>query len=119
MEFTQRVNGEGDARINFVHKPGGSSLPDHESQGALHVQDVVRDAVCCKFISTKTKRPFKAYLVVERKKDEVKVGFDFPPREPKRGKEAAETKEAPAAKVTKTAVATKSVKAIKAPARKK
>ncbi len=36
-----------------------------------------------KFISTKTKRPFQAFLVVERKKDEVKVGFEFPPREPK------------------------------------
>ena len=86
-----------------------------------------------KFISTKTKRPFKAYLVVERKKDEVKVGFDFPPREPKPGKEAAEGKDAPAAKVTKTsaaaiattttaapaAAAKKTVKAAKAPAKKK
>ena len=75
-----------------------------------------------KFISTKTKRPFKAYLVVERKKDEVKVAFDFPPREPKAGKagkEVVETPAAPAAKVTKTAVATKSVKATKAPAKKK
>ncbi len=35
------------------------------------------------FISTRTKRPFKAFLVIERKKDEVKVGFEFPPREPK------------------------------------
>ena len=40
-----------------------------------------------KFISTKTKRPFQAFLVVERKKDEVKVGFEFPPREPKAPKE--------------------------------
>ena len=40
-----------------------------------------------KFISTKTKRPFQAYLVVERKKDEVKVGFEFPPREPKAPKD--------------------------------
>jgi DNA topoisomerase III len=35
------------------------------------------------FVSTRTKRPFKAFLVLERKKDEVKVGFEFPPREPK------------------------------------
>ena len=40
-----------------------------------------------KFISTKTKRPFQAFLVVERKKDEVKVGFEFPPREPKAPKD--------------------------------
>ncbi len=72
-----------------------------------------------KFISTKTKRPFKAYLVVERKKDEVKVGFEFPPREPKPGKEAVETKEAPAAKVTKVAAVAKTTKATKAPAKKK
>jgi DNA topoisomerase III len=35
------------------------------------------------FVSTRTKRPFKAFLVLERKKDDVKVGFEFPPREPK------------------------------------
>ena len=64
-----------------------------------------------KFISTKTRRPFKAYLVVERKKDEVKVGFDFPPREPKPGKEVLETKAAPAARATKTAAANKATKA--------
>ena len=40
-----------------------------------------------KFISTKTKRAFQAFLVVERKKDEVKVGFEFPPREPKAPKD--------------------------------
>jgi hypothetical protein len=34
-------------------------------------------------VSTRTKRPFKAFLVLERKKDDVKVGFEFPPREPK------------------------------------
>jgi DNA topoisomerase-3 len=53
-----------------------------------------------KFISTKTKRPFQAFLVVERKKDEVKVGFEFPPREPKTPKDAkAEPKaKAPAKK---------------------
>ncbi len=45
-----------------------------------------------KFISAKTRRPFQAFLVVERKKDEVKVGFEFPPREPKAAKGAAEPK---------------------------
>ncbi|MBL8310105.1 MAG: DNA topoisomerase III [Burkholderiales bacterium] len=41
------------------------------------------------FVSTRTKRPFKAFLVIERKKDEVKVGFEFPPREPKAAKATA------------------------------
>jgi len=41
------------------------------------------------FVSTRTKRPFQAFLVIERKKDEVKVGFEFPPREPKAPKGAA------------------------------
>ena len=50
-----------------------------------------------KFISTKTKRPFQAYLVVERKKDEVKVGFEFPPREPKAPKDAKADPKAKAA----------------------
>jgi DNA topoisomerase III len=49
------------------------------------------------FVSTRTKRPFKAYLVVERKKDEVKVGFEFPPREPKAPKEPKGTKATKAA----------------------
>jgi DNA topoisomerase III len=44
------------------------------------------------FVSTRTKRPFKAFLVLERKKDEVKVGFEFPPREPKAPKEPAAKK---------------------------
>jgi DNA topoisomerase III len=46
------------------------------------------------FVSTRTKRPFKAFLTLERKKDDVKVGFEFPPREPK----AAKGEKAPAAK---------------------
>ena len=33
------------------------------------------------FVSARTRRPFQAYLVLERKKDDVKVGFEFPPRE--------------------------------------
>ena len=49
-----------------------------------------------KFISTKTKRPFQAFLVVERKKDEVKVGFEFPPREPRAPKDAAKGAQAAA-----------------------
>ncbi len=48
------------------------------------------------FVSTRTKRPFQAYLVLERKKDEVKVGFEFPPREPKAGK-ASKSEETAAA----------------------
>jgi DNA topoisomerase-3 len=41
------------------------------------------------FVSTRTKRPFQGFLVLERKKDDVKVGFEFPPREPKSPKSAA------------------------------
>jgi DNA topoisomerase III len=52
------------------------------------------------FVSTRTKRPFKAFLILERKKDDVKVGFDFPPREPKAPKAAG-------AKATKTKAAAK------------
>ncbi|MCX8097393.1 MAG: DNA topoisomerase III [Casimicrobiaceae bacterium] len=33
------------------------------------------------FVSARTKRPFQAYLTLERKKGDVKVGFEFPPRE--------------------------------------
>jgi len=40
-----------------------------------------------KFVSTRTKRPFSAFLVQERKKDDVKIGFEFPPREPKAPKD--------------------------------
>ncbi len=49
------------------------------------------------FVSTRTKRPFKAFLILERKKDDVKVGFDFPPREPKAPKEAGAKKSTKAA----------------------
>jgi DNA topoisomerase-3 len=48
------------------------------------------------FVSTRTKRPFKAFLVLERKKDDVKVGFEFPPREPKAAKAPAAKKAAKA-----------------------
>lgn len=57
-----------------------------------------RTDLLTKFISTKTKRPFQAFLVVERKKDEVKVGFEFPPREPKAPKDPKETKAKAAAR---------------------
>ena len=86
------------------------------------------------FVSTRTKRPFKAYLIVERKKDEVKVGFDFPPREPKvaKGEKGAKASEAavnvdvedatPAKKSAKVAAvktAATKAKATKATAKKK
>ena len=50
-----------------------------------------------KFVSTRTKRPFSAFLVQERKKDDVKIGFEFPPREPKAPKDPKAAK-APAKK---------------------
>ncbi|TAG47061.1 MAG: DNA topoisomerase III [Betaproteobacteria bacterium] len=80
------------------------------------------------FVSTKTKRPFKGYLVVERKKNEVKVGFEFPPREPKAPKAVKGSKavaqvdeevEAPAAKPAKPTAVAKATKASTGAAKKK
>jgi DNA topoisomerase III len=65
------------------------------------------------FVSTKTKRPFKGYLVVERKKNEVKVGFEFPPREPKAPKGAKAAKETDEAAETVEAVLAKATKSVK------
>jgi len=63
-----------------------------EREQMAKLLDVGKTDLLTKFISTKTKRPFQAFLVVERKKDEVKVGFEFPPREPKAPKGAAAAK---------------------------
>ncbi len=58
------------------------SQPIAREQMAKLLRDGKTDLLT-QFVSTRTKRPFQAFLAIERKKDEVKVGFEFPPREPK------------------------------------
>ncbi|MBS0313056.1 MAG: DNA topoisomerase III [Proteobacteria bacterium] len=61
------------------------SQPIAREQMAKLLRDGKTDLLT-QFVSTRTKRPFQAFLAIERKKDEVKVGFEFPPREPKAAK---------------------------------
>ena len=73
------------------------------------------------FVSTRTKRPFQGFLVLERKKDDVKVGFEFPPREPKATRSAAAevpTAEVPTAKAPAAKAPAAKAPAAKAPAKK-
>ena len=58
------------------------SQPIAREQMAKLLRDGKTDLLT-QFVSTRTKRPFQAFLAIERKKDEVKVCFEFPPREPK------------------------------------
>jgi DNA topoisomerase-3 len=46
------------------------------------------------FVSKKTRRPFKAFLIL---KDDSTTGFEFPPREPKSNKGKGTKKKAPPA----------------------
>ena len=61
------------------------SQPIAREQMAKLLRDGKTDLLT-QFVSTRTKRPFQAFLAIERKKDEVKVCFEFPPREPKAAK---------------------------------
>jgi DNA topoisomerase-3 len=89
----------------YVTEPGPDGKKGFRMSRKILEQDIPREQVVklltekktdlfTGFVSKKTRRPFKAFLIL---KDDGTTGFEFPPREPKSNKGKSTKKKAPPA----------------------